>query len=224
MLFWIVQFLYIINLIVWVSLLSKKQEGKGILNTLFPFFVVFNRHNRTGKDFAISGLILYLEVSFLNDLLLLITGGLEFIYLCFFSIILILELYIVFRVLCSLIGCKIWLIVVFIPLALVSAVIPALYSVYKSNQLVNFIDFILLVTKIFGSFVIISVIINKKIVRENVDMVVIIGGFLIFFVSQVFVTGFMADNYLNNWLYNQLSMILTLCVWFGGSLICRKLQ
>ncbi|MBN1755614.1 hypothetical protein JW877_05310, partial [bacterium] len=105
----------------------------------------------------------------------------------------------------------------FLGLAILIIVGMTMNLVFKTYEPLNLVDFLTLLIKIGISIMVLHNIIRENI-RENVEVIFILMGLLLFFVMQLFNSILVLQDHQNNWYITLLAPILAYTFW-GSSTI-----
>lgn len=212
--------LLVINLLAWWRYL-KSRKGLGIIKSLIPFNYFF-RFGLPLSTQVISMLVIYFEILLLSDLMMLISDASFTVYTVFFLSVISLELIIFLKVFCDLISRKKGFFF-FAGIIIILAIGTGVITISKQElQVLNIVDFVLLIVKIILSIIVIVLIGSKRRVEQNVEAVVIILGFVILYLFTMFESGFIFDNYVENWQFGLFAQTVILIYWLGSSIWLRK--
>ena len=209
-----------LNLLSWCLLMYRRETGTSVFGRLFPWGIVFSPKKPT-TFLPVALAILYFELLLSQDIFLLATKSSNEVYFLFFGLIIIFEFFILARI-GLLVFRKRYILPLFGTIAILTGVFVSLAYFNESLEILNFLDFVLLVIKFLVTILIILKIILKGKVLEYFGIVLFICTFLAAFILQMFITGLLGYGYLTNWPLGQISMVFTESLWLGVSLIWRK--
>jgi hypothetical protein len=198
----------------------RRETGTSVFGRLFPWELAFSRKSPASL-LPVALAILYFGLLLLQEIFMFATDNSNEVYFFFFGLIIIFEFFVLARI-GLLVFEKKYIFPLFGAIAILTGVFVSLAYFNKSLEIINFMDFVLLIIKFLVSVLIILKIILKGKVHEYPGIVLFIGTFTAAFILQMFVSGLLAYGYLTNWPMVQISMIFIESLWLGVSLVWRK--
>lgn len=211
----------LLNLFSWGVLIRAKKPGIGLFESFFPVKIGFYRTD--ALPFIISGLIsLYNLALAIQTFLTAISGSSNIFYVISFSVVIIFEFFILFRITGFIRNKYIESPVLFTVLVVITIFTSIATLLAKDFWLINLVDFLFLLIKEIMCLYIIIKIINALLVERYLPVLVIIFGFAVLFLLLMFSSAPMVSNYTKSFDFAYLSSLVALTIWFGGSLWLRK--
>ena len=196
--------LNLLNLLFW-SYIYKKSDLAGINLQAVKYFVYF---------FALFTLW---------DILMIVSERSGTVYLFFWAIISIYELYLVITILFKLAGWDYSRLAVVIPA--LPIVLGAILSLkYKNYQPINIVGFFNGLILVIGSVMVLWHLLLKKLFNENIETFFIFSGFILYFGLHVLSSNIQTFGLLKNWLFSQNSTLIGLIYWLGSIVCIRKIR
>ena len=201
--------------------MKAKQNGEmSIIDALFPIKTFFSAKNLNIQ--VVSILIVYFWVTLLQPLVMHISYSSNYIYITFFILLSVTELFLLSRI-CYILKINRKLIYIgfsVLAFAILSSSILTIY--FQQFQILNVCDFILLVAKLIISIILFGRIIISGMIEDLMSIFLIISGFTLFFILNMFSTGFLLNSFVGNYDISVVFMAIVFSFWLGGSIWLRK--
>jgi len=194
-----------------------------VLNLLFWFYV-YKKSDLTGLNReAVKYFVYYLAVFTLWNILMIVSEYSGRVYLFFWAIVSIFELYIVITILFKLAGWNYARFAIGIP-ALPTILGVTLSLKYGNYQPVNIVDFFNSLILMTGSTLILRHLLLKKPFIENIETFFIFSGFTMYFGLHILASNIVAFGPLKNWVFAQNATLIGLIYWLGSIICIRKIR
>ena len=194
------------------------------LTNLLFWSYVYKKSILTGLNReAVKYFVNYLALFTVWDILMIVSEYSGRVYLFFWTIISIYELYLVITILFKLAG---W------DYAWFAIVIPALPTIlgailslkYRSYQPVNIVDFFNSLILMIGSTLILRYLLLKKPFIENIETFFIFSGFILYFGLQILSSNILTFDFLKYWVFGQNATLIVLVYWLVSIICIRKIR
>ncbi len=198
----------------------------GILRvlTLAFWFYLYKKSKITGlnRD-AVKYFVNYLALFTVWNILMIVTENSGRVYLFFWTIISIYQLYFVLTILFKLAGWNyVWLEIIIpaLPTTL-AAILSFKYSNYQPVNIVDFFNSLILLT---SSVLILRYILLKKSFVENIETIFIFSGFVLYFILQILASNIMTFDFLKYWSFCKNATLIGFIYWIGSIVCIRKIR
>jgi hypothetical protein len=189
-----------------------------ILNLVFwtILYIRLDRNRRSIKLF-----VMYFLLFTVWDFSMIISNNSWKVYLLFWSIISIYQLYFVFTILIELVGRESkWSALPLVAIPSLPVILASIFSVqFKSYQPVNTADFFTSLLLFTGSLLVLREIIFKKPFWENIETFFIFSGLILYFGLHLLASNVLVFGELRHWIFASNASLVSL-VYFLGSTIC----
>lgn len=207
-------FLFILNLILWVSY-YQKNEFKAVNRYTIKLFIIFLAY------FSIWNIstMLIKEYSVVIARVVWLVGWVG---------ISIFELYFVISVLFKIAKARgdyndMFLIIIAI-LAIPITLAAVLSYTNKTYNPINTTDFYNIILLMFGSILIMRGLIYYETFIDNIEAFFIFFGFIMYFGLHVLASNAISLNFIRNWNFGQYATLLSLIYWLGSILVVWKIR
>ncbi|TSA23199.1 hypothetical protein D4R71_09000 [bacterium] len=191
---------------------------------LLLWLCIYKKSGLTGLNKeTVKYFVYYLAVFTLWNILMIVSERSGTVYLFFWAIISIYELYLVITILFKLAGWNYARFAIVIP-ALPTILSAILSLKYGSYQPVNTVDFFNSIILMIGSTLILRYLLLKKPFIENIETFFIFSGFVLYFGLHILASNIVAFGPLKNWVFAQNSTLIGLIYWLGSIVCIRKIR
>lgn len=192
--------------------------------SLLIWYYLYRKNNLTRLNReAVKYFINYLALFTVWNILMIVSERSGRVYLFFWAIISIYELYLVITILFKLAGWDYsWLAIVIPALPITLAVILSLK--YSNYQPVNTVDFFNTLILMIGSTLILQYLLFKKPFIENIETFFIFSGFILYFGLQILSSNILTFDFLKYWAFGQNATLIGLIYWLGSIVCIRKIR
>ena len=194
-----------------------------VLNLVFWFYV-YKKSGLTGLNKeTVKYFVYYLAVFSLWNILMIVSEYSGRVYLLFWAVISIYELFLFITILFKLAGWDYAWFAIGIPA--LPIILGAILSIkYRSYQPVNIVDFFNSVILMIGSALILRYLLLKKPFIENIETFFIFSGFILYFVLNISTSNILAFDALRHWVFAQNATLIGLIYWLGSIICIRKIR
>jgi len=219
-------FLYvfiIFNIFAWLYYFKTSTKKPGFFIHLFPIKFLISKGTILSHQ-VIAMLIIYIEILILFDIVMILSQASNIVYIIFFTLIIIYEMFMLMRINSLLIGKKFHFGIVFSAMVFLALFACGMSFFTKSFEPLNIVDFWTLIVKISACLLIIGIIVLRKmtLLLDNIETVSIVACFSVFYMLQLLESCFSFFNYLTDWDFNQLTLLLLLALLLWSPLWLRK--
>ncbi len=194
-----------------------------VLNLVFWFYVYKKSHITGLNKETVKYFVYYLALFTLWNILMIVSEYSGRVYLFFWAIVSIFELYLVITILFKLAGWNYAWFAILIPA--LPTILGAILSLkYGSYQPVNTVDFFNAIILVIGSVLILRHLLLKKSFIENIETFFIFSGFILYFGLVILTTNVLAFGPLKNWVFAQNATLIGLIYWLGSIICIRKIR
>ena len=194
-----------------------------LLNLLFWSYV-YKKSDLAGTNLqAVKYFVYFLALFTAWDILMLVSERSGTVYLFFWAIISIYELYLVITILFKLTGWDYSRLAIVIPA--LSIVLGAILSLkYKNYQPINTVGFFNALILGIGSILVLWHLLLKKPFIENIETFFIFSGFILYFGLHILSSNILTFGLLKNWVFCQNATLIGLIYWLGSIVCIRKIR
>ena len=194
-----------------------------VLNLLFWFYI-YKKSDLTGLNReTVKYFVNFLALFTVWNILMLVSERSGTVYLFFWAIISIYELYLVITILFKLAGWDYSRLAVLIPA--LSIVLGSILSLkYKNYQPINTVGFFNGLILVIGSILVLWHLLLKKPFIENIETFFIFSGFILYFGLHVLSSNILTFGWLKNWVFCQNATLIGLIYWLGSIVCIRKIR
>ena len=194
-----------------------------VLNLVFWFYLL-KKSNITGlnRD-AVKYFVNYLALFTIWNILMIISENSGRVYLFFWAITCIYQLYFILTILFKLAGWNYVWIEIIIP-ALPTTLAAILSFKYSNYQPVNIVDFFNSLILLTGSVLIVRYILLKKSFVENIETIFIFSGFILYFILHILASNILTFDFLKYWSFGKNATLIGFIYWIGSIVCIRKIR
>lgn len=194
-----------------------------VLNLLFWFYVYKKSHITGLNKEAVKYFVYYLTVFTLWNILMIVSEYSGRVYLFFWAIISIYELYLIITILFKLAGWDYVWFAILIPA--LPTILGAILSLkFENYQPINTVGFFNSLIMVIGSVLVLWHLLLKKPFVENIETFFIFSGFILCFGLHILVSNIITFGFLRNWVFAQNSTLIGLVYWLGSIICIRKIR
>lgn len=205
------------------SIISYNLPIFRALNLLLWLYI-YKKSGLTGlnRD-TVKYFVYYLAVFTLWNILMIVSERSGRVYLFFWAVVSIYELYLVITILFKLAGWNYAWFAIAIPA--LPTIFGAILSLkYRSYQPVNTVDFFNRLILMIGSILVLRHLLFKKPFIKNIEAFFIFSGFTMYFGLVILTTNVLAFGPLKNWVFAQNATLIGLIYWIGSIICIRKIR
>ena len=194
-----------------------------VLNLVFWFYVYKKSHITGLNKETVKYFVYYLAVFTLWNILMIVSEYSGRVYLFFWAIISIFELYLVITILFKLAGWNYARFAIGIPALpiIIGTILSLKFENYQPINTVGFFNGLILV---IGSILVLWHLLLKKPFIENIETFFIFSGFILYFGLHVLSSNIQTFGLLKNWVFAQNSTLIGLVYWLGSIICIRKIR
>jgi len=194
-----------------------------VLNLAFWFYLL-KKSNITGlnRD-AVKYFVNYLALFTIWNILMIISENSGRVYLFFWAITCVYQLYFILTILFKLAGWNYVWIEIIIP-ALPTTLAAILSFKYSNYQPVNIVDFFNSLILLTGSVLIVRYILLKKSFVENIETIFIFSGFILYFILHILASNILTFDFLKYWSFGKNATLIGFIYWIGSIVCIRKIR
>lgn len=194
-----------------------------VLNLAFWFYL-YKKSNLTGinRD-AVKYFVSYLALFTVWNILMILSENSGRVYLFFWAITTLYQLYFILTILFKLAGWNYVWIEIIIP-ALPTTLAAILSFKYSNYQPVNIVDFFNLLILLTGSILILRYILLKKSFVENIEAIFIFSGFILYFILHILASNILTFDFLKYWSFGKNATLIGFIYWIGSIVCIRKIR
>ena len=194
-----------------------------VLNLIFWLYIYKNCILTELNRKAVKYFVYYLALFTVWNIFMIVSERSGRVYLFFWAIISIYELYLVITILFKLAGWDYsWLAIVIPALPITLAAI--LSFIYGNYQPVNIVDFFNSLILIIGSSLILRYLLFKKPFIENIETFFIFSGFILYFGLHILASNIMAFGFLKYFIFAKNATLIGLIYWVGSIVCIRRIR
>jgi len=187
----------------------------------YYFYKNSNMHGLNKK--AIEYFLYFFTILFFWDVMMIMGDRSGKIYLFFWTLISIYELYFFVTILFNLADWEYKWFAIIIPS------LPIIFGSIFSYQLlsyqpVNTIDFVNSLILLLGSIIILWYLLIKKDFLKNIESFFIFSGFVLYFIFHVLSSNIMFFDFLRHWNFANLSLLIVHYFWIGSILCTQRIR
>jgi len=194
-----------------------------VLNLVFWFYL-YKKSNITGLNrAAVKHFVIYLVLFTVWNILMIVTENSGRVYLFFWAITSIYQLYFILTILFKLAGWNyVWLEIIIptLPTAL-AAILSFKYSNYQPVNIIDFFNSLILLT---SSVLILRYILLKKSFVENIETIFIFSGFILYFGLHILASNILTFDFLKYWSFGKNATLIGFIYWIGSIVCIRKIR